>query len=233
MAHRESDGGGSDRLAPVIPLFTAPTAAEEPAPAGEQWHPTWTEPATGVAGRPSVAAAAPRSGSDVSAEATLLARDAAEKALLRKLRGRSLSVREARSVLSGHELDDADIDDVLDAFQDRGYLDDARLAEQLVHAATTRKAQGQRAIAQTLSARGIPRDLIDATLAELPDDDAERALEFARTKARSLASLDHDTALRRLHGQLARRGFTGPAAMSAARQALEEAGCGRSSVRFR
>ena len=48
-----------------------------------------------------------------------------------------------------------------------------------------RKGQGRRAIAQTLAQRGIPRDVVDAALATLPDDDAERALEFARTKARS------------------------------------------------
>ena len=44
-------------------------------------------------------------------------------------------------------------------------------------------------------------------LAELPDDDAERALEFARSKAPGMSRLEPDTALRRLLGQLARRGY--------------------------
>jgi len=159
-------------------------------------------------------------------------REAAETALLKKLRSRSLSVREARGVLAGHELEEHEIDAVVDAFLGHGYLDDARLAEHLVHVATDRKSQGRQAVAQALSARGVPRDVVDAALAELPDDDAERALAFARQKARSMGSLDRDTALRRLHGQLARRGFGGSTAMSAARQALDEAGSRPSSVRF-
>lgn len=159
-------------------------------------------------------------------------REAAETALLKKLRSRSLSVREARGVLVGHELHEHEIDAIVDGFLSHGYLDDARLAEQLVHIATDRKAQGRQAVAQTLAARGVPRDVIDAALAELPDDDAERALAFARQKARSMASLDRETALRRLHGQLARRGFGGATAMSAARQALDEGGTRSSSVRF-
>ncbi|WP_251449260.1 regulatory protein RecX [Microbacterium sp. Marseille-Q6648] len=149
-------------------------------------------------------------------------RDAAERTLLRKLRVRSLSVREARSVLGEQGLPTDEVDDVLQTFLDRGYLDDAALAEQLTHAAVDRKGHGRRVIAQTLAKRGVPRDVADAALEALPDDDAERALEFARSKARSMASLDGDTALRRLMGQLARRGYGGSAAMSAAKQALAE-----------
>ena len=59
-------------------------------------------------------------------------------------------------------------------------------------------------------------------LAELPDDEFERALDFARQKARSMRDLDREVALRRLSGQLARRGYGGKA-LAAARQALDEA----------
>jgi regulatory protein len=52
-------------------------------------------------------------------------------------------------------------------------------------------------------------------------------------KARSMSSLDRDTALRRLVGQLSRRGYGGSVAMTAARQALDENGSGGSGVRFR
>ena len=57
----------------------------------------------------------------------------------------------------------------------------------------------------------------------LEDDDEERALEFARTKAQSLLRVDDETALRRLTGQLARRGYGGGVAMNAARTAMREA----------
>ncbi len=159
--------------------------------------------------------------------------EGATQGLVKRLRTRQLSVREARAMLGERGLDNSAAEDVVADFEARGYLDDARLAEQLVYAATSRKGQGRRAIAQTLSGRGIPREVVDAALEELPDDEAERALEFARQKARSMGSLDREAAVRRLHVQLARRGFGGSMAMTAAKQALDEAGVGSSGVRFR
>ncbi|WP_307785486.1 regulatory protein RecX [Microbacterium hibisci] len=159
-------------------------------------------------------------------------RDAAERGLLKKLRARQVSVAEATSYLAQHELQGEAVDAILDAFLARGYLDDARLAEQIVHAGIDRKGQGRQAISQSLAKRGVPRDVADAALAELPDDDAERALEFARSKAGSMRGLERDVALRRLAGQLARRGYGGSAALSAARQALDEATRPSSRVRF-
>lgn len=166
-------------------------------------------------------------------------REGAEELLVRKLRSRSLSLSEARLVLRGYEressrLDPAVIDEVIDDFCRRGYLDDAILAGQLVTSGVERKGQGRVALSRALAQRGIPRDVIDAALDELPDDDADRALEYARTKARSMARLDGDTALRRLMGQLARRGYNGSVAMTAAKAALSEVTSGRptSGVRF-
>ena len=146
----------------------------------------------------------------------------AEKQLLKKLRVRSLSTSEARATLVAFGLGLVEAEALVDRFASRGYLDDAALAEQIVHVGLDRKGQGRRVIAQALAKRGLPRDVADAALAALPDDDTERALEFARSKARSLASLDRATALRRLVGQLARRGYGGSTAFEAARRALDE-----------
>lgn len=166
-------------------------------------------------------------------------RAAAEDLLVRKLRSKSLSVSEARSVLRGFEdrgqrIDAGQVDDILDDYGRRGYLDDATLAWHLVTSGVERKGQGRIALSRALAQRGIPREVIDEALAELPDDDAERAVEFARSKARAMSGLDPDTALRRLVGQLARRGYNGSVAMTAAKTALREAAFGRpaSGVRF-
>ncbi|WP_439594070.1 regulatory protein RecX [Microbacterium sp.] len=140
---------------------------------------------------------------------------------------------EARDLLRDHDLELDEVERLLARFQSLGYLDDTLLAEQLVHVGSDRKGQGRRVIAQTMTKRGIPREVADAVLAELPDDDDERALEFARTKAKSMASLDRDTALRRLTGQLARRGYGGAVAMTAARAALDEVQKPSTGVRFR
>jgi regulatory protein len=184
----------------------------------EAWHPTWADDR-------------PQLGPSVDSEhAENL--ELAEKVLLKKLRTRSLSVSEARGVLREYSLDAAEVDHLIAQMDEYGYLDDAALADQLIHAGADRKCQGRQAIAQTLAKRGIPREVADVALAELPDDDLERALEFARSKARSLQSLDRDTALRRLTGQLARRGY-GSLAMTAARIALDEGSRGSGGgVRF-
>ena len=157
---------------------------------------------------------------------------AAERGLLKKLRGRQVSVSEAKTYLGQYELGREGVEAILDAFLERGYLDDARLAEQVVHSGVDRKGQGRQALSQSLAKRGIPRDIADAALAGLPDDDAERALEFARSKAGSMRGLERDVALRRLAGQLARRGYGGSAALNAARQALDESMRPTGRVRF-
>ncbi|WP_258130916.1 regulatory protein RecX [Microbacterium sp. MYb66] len=153
---------------------------------------------------------------------------------MRKLRARSLSVSEARVVLKGHDLEGGVIEDVIDDFCHRGYLDDVALAGVLVTSGVERKGQGRVALSRALAQRGIPRDIIDGALDDLPDDDDERALEFARGKARSMSRLDHDTALRRLVGQLSRRGYNGAVSMKAAKAALRETtfGGSTSGVRF-
>ena len=145
-----------------------------------------------------------------------------ESVVLRKLRARQLSESEVRAVIRAHPLDEQSADALLRGLRRHGYVDDAALAEQLVRSAVERKGQGRQVIAQTLAKRGVPRDVADAAMSALPDDDAERALEFALTKARSMSRLDQDTALRRLVGQLARRGYPSSVAMTAARRALDE-----------
>jgi regulatory protein len=158
--------------------------------------------------------------------------DDAEELLTRRLRRSALSEREARTFLVQRGIDPAVVEVTLDRFTSRGWIDDAVLAEQLIYAGTSRKGQGRRAIAQTLSARGIARDVADAALAGLPDDDDDRALEYARSKAHGLRSYDLETAMRRLMGQLARRGYSGSVASSAARTALNEQR-GSAGVQFR
>lgn len=217
-----------------------PTRAVDPIPSLESRDPSDRHPARGGTARSAPRLRALQQQDDPGGGADPgRVREAAEELLVRKLRSRSLSISEARMVLKGYEqdgarLDSGAIDDVLDDFCRRGYLDDALLAGQLVTSGVERKGQGRVALSRALAQRGIPRDVVDAALDELPDDDAERALEYARTKARGLSRLDGDTALRRLVGQLSRRGYNGSVAMTAAKTALAEASFGRpaSGVRF-
>jgi regulatory protein len=238
MSAREGDGGGirrvhEPRLAPVtylpgvtpddappvrwaVPLAPVDDAGDDRSP----WHGVDDDAIVGEAD-----AAAEGLAPDSAAED-------ADDMLTRRLRRSALSEREARTFLAQRGVDPGTIEETLDRFTGRGWIDDAVLAEQLLYAGTSRKGQGRRAIAQTLAQRGISRDVAEAALATLPDDDAERALEYARSKAHGLRSYDLDTAMRRLTGQLARRGYSGSVSSTAARTALtEQRGAG--GVRFR
>lgn len=216
------ESGGEDDLAPVIPLF-AGSAADRPAAAAR--------PASG--GGPVARRSRGRSVDTVERSLETEERSvdadppvgpaALERMLLRRLGARGLSVREAEDFLRTRGMDRDAATELVSAFCERGYLDDGRLAEQLVWSGANRRSEGRQAIARRLAQRGVDREAADAALAELPDDDDERALAFARGKAPSLARLDPDVALRRLAGQLARRGFGGSSALSAARTALQEA----------
>lgn len=239
-----STHGGEEHLAPVIPLFGgagAAAAAEPPEPPHERTpriprrtgdSGLWTSALVDGPRRGGLSAVTPPDdGADDGQDPDELRRRA-EETLVRKLRGKQLSVSEARSVLRDADLDRDAIEQVIDEFQHRGYLDDRTLAQLLVSSGVERGGQGRIALSRALAQRGIPRDLIAEALDELPDDDAERALEYARGKAPGMVSLDPDTALRRLLGQLARRGYGSSVAMNAARTALREAGTGSRGVRF-
>jgi regulatory protein len=226
MDSRNDDGGRSPGLAPVtyLPGVTPP---EEPVrwavplepSSGFSLAPEEDDRASGLASLGDTAHGdAPRA--DAVQEDP--SQDHAEATLARRLRRSALSEREARTFLAQHGVERSTVETVVDRFLSLGWIDDAVLAEQLLYAGTSRKGQGRRAIAQTLSQRGIARDVADAALASLPDDDEDRALEYARSKAHGLRSYDLDTAMRRLMGQLARRGYSGTVASTAARAALTE-----------
>lgn len=249
-------GGDREWIAPVIPLFgggaDAPqrkatdrgrgaaveaekASVPEDEPEGEEplaWSSTWdSEPVVSIGSRrredPTDDAHTTGAGDTADTPDAGDVAEAAEKLLLKRLRGRSLSIREARDLLTREGVDNEAAEVIVAVFIARGYLDDAALAEQIVHVGLDRKGQGRLVIAQSLAKRGIPRDVADAALLALPDDDRERALEFARSKARALSTVDPDAALRRLTGQLARRGYGGSLAVDVAREALREAGGSR------
>lgn len=142
--------------------------------------------------------------------------------LIKRLRRRGLSEAEATDELVAEGVERGVAEVLVAELVGKRWLGDADLAEQLVHTAVTRRREGRRAIAQVLAKRRIPRDIADVALAALPDDDAERALEFARQKAGGYRGVPVDVAIRRLVGQLQRRGYPPGVAMSAARLALAD-----------
>ena len=107
----------------------------------------------------------------------------------------------------------------LDRVAALGLLDDAAFARSLVRETLRAKPAGVRLLRQKLVQKRVPREVIDAVLAEHRQERRERAdagedvdaeaVGFARKRALapSMQRLDPQVRRRRLQGQLARRGF--------------------------
>lgn len=149
----------------------------------------------------------------------------ASDALVRWLGRAPRSVRDARHFLRDgfEELGEVDIERIIDRMLELGYLDDLALAEQLRDGRFRRRNLGRTAMARELRELGIDETDIETALGEFDRDaEYEQALELARSRARRVSVGDRDTAYRRLHAYLARRGYSGELASRAVRAALDE-----------
>jgi regulatory protein len=96
-----------------------------------------------------------------------------------------------------------------------GALDDAQFARQFIRAKISGAGLSRRRLQSELWRRGVARDVIDAALADvLEEDEVDESAQIAQVaakKLRTLRSLDAATARRRLYAFLARRGYDGSA----------------------
>jgi regulatory protein len=142
-----------------------------------------------------------------------------ERALgLLAVRPRSRRELEQRLTAAGFGADE--VADVLGRLERVGLVDDADFARQLAEQQFVHKRAGRRAVTSALIAKGIAPDLIEAVVAEAPDDEEARAEELARSKALRMGSGDPAKAFNRLFGLLMRRGYAPQVARQAARRAL-------------
>ncbi|GAA1747382.1 regulatory protein RecX [Agromyces humatus] len=151
--------------------------------------------------------------------------DRIDRLVVSRLRRSALSVTEVRSVLAEHGLDEHEIDEWIERYERLGYLDDARLAEQLVHSHGVRRGRGSGAILNELSRRGIDGGIARAAVEDLdPETERENALAVAERRARQLTGLDRQTAERRLSAFLQRRGYSSDIVREAVTAAIAAAG---------
>lgn len=155
----------------------------------------------------------------------------AENVSMHALTRRGMSRWELEKTLLSRELDADIVGAELDRLEGVGLLDDAALAETFVRTQHDRKGLGRGALTAELRRRHIDQEHIDAALEQVDDDDEQtRATELAVKRAGQLSSYDLETAKRRLHGFLARKGYSS----GVVRAAVDEALSTRSSgVRFR
>jgi SOS response regulatory protein OraA/RecX len=156
----------------------------------------------------------------------------ADNVLANRLRGRGLSLAEAREVLAGAEIDPDIVEETLARYVSLQYIDEAALAEQILHTHLDRKGLGRRSVEMEMRRRKLDPLVIEEAMAEQPDDELARATEVAMKRVGQLSSYDDETAERRLTSFLMRRGYGGGVVRDAAKAALATRR-GSSRVRFR
>jgi SOS response regulatory protein OraA/RecX len=156
----------------------------------------------------------------------------ADNVLANRLRGRGLSLAEAREVLGDAEIDPDIVEETLARYVSLQYIDEAALAEQILHTHLDRKGLGRRSVEMEMRRRKLDPLVIEEAMAEQPDDELARATEVAMKRVGQLSSYDDETAERRLTSFLMRRGYGGGVVRDAAKAALATRR-GSSRVRFR
>jgi regulatory protein len=150
----------------------------------------------------------------------------ARKILLDQLTGRARTRSELATKLAQRQVPDDVATRLLDRFEEVGLVDDSAFAREWVEQRQTGRGLARRALAQELRRKGIADEVVRETLDEVdPDDEVEAARMLVRAKLRTVGSLDHDKAVRRLVGMLARKGHSSSVAFRVVKEELAALGC--------
>jgi regulatory protein len=145
--------------------------------------------------------------------------DKARKAALALIARQPYTAHRLRRKLRGKGFDADIIDEVIEALESAGVVDDAAYA--MEYAAYHARERGPRRIAADLRARGVDRRHIAAALADRDrDDEPDAATAVLARLAGRYQGLEPAVARRRAYGMLARRGFTSEAARLALERVL-------------
>ncbi|HET7357971.1 MAG TPA: regulatory protein RecX [Nocardioidaceae bacterium] len=153
------------------------------------------------------------------------AEEVARKILLDQLTGQARSRAELESKLAKRRVPDEVAERLLDRFEEVGLVDDRAFARSWVQSRQAGRGLARRALAHELRRKGIDDQVAREALDEVdPDDEVEAARTLVRRKLRSVQRLDQTTAVRRLSGMLARKGYPAGVAFRVVREELDAAG---------
>jgi regulatory protein len=99
---------------------------------------------------------------------------------LRLLSAREHSRAELERKLAAHEQEPGDLQRVLDALQAKGFLDDQRVVESVLHRRAGKLGAGR--IRQELQAKGVEAQAVASAIADLKSTELGRAREVWRRK---------------------------------------------------
>ncbi len=110
---------------------------------------------------------------------------------------------------------------VLYKLQEQGLINDEEFARAWSESRQRAKKLSKRVISTELRGKGVSSEIIERVTSEIDEaDEYAIALELAQRKYRPIAHLDPEVIRRRIHGALARRGFS----MSVISSAMREIG---------
>ena len=145
----------------------------------------------------------------------------ARKILLDQLTGQARSRAELQKKLDAKDVPAAIARELLDRFEEVGLINDEAFARAWIASRQPGKGLARRALAQELRRKGIDDEVARDALDEIdPDDEREVARRMVQRKLRSMRSLDHAVATRRLVGMLARKGHSPGVAYAVVREEL-------------
>jgi regulatory protein len=139
---------------------------------------------------------------------------------------RPRSQDELRQTLRRKGFDDETSEPLLGKLVKAGLVDDAAFAEEWVRARHTYKGLARSALVMELKRKGVDSEIAAQAASEVDKESEEqRARELVRKKLRSLGgNIDEQTAIRRLLGMLARKGYPQGLSYSVIREELQEFG---------
>ncbi len=111
---------------------------------------------------------------------------------------------------------------VLARLREQRYLDDERFARTFTEREALERGAGAQLVRASLRAHGVAEPLVREAAETAAAAEAVTALSLARKRAARLRGLAHDVQVRRLAGQLARRGYRAGVVYEAVRAALAE-----------
>lgn len=141
------------------------------------------------------------------------------------LAARPRSTDELRQALKRKGFDEETTETLLGKLDKAGLINDAEFAEMWVRSRHANMGLARNALVAELKRKGIDGDIAVQAAAEV-DREAEeqRARELVRKRMRSLGNVDEQTAIRRLLGFLARKGYPQGLAYTVIRDELREFG---------
>lgn len=128
--------------------------------------------------------------------------------VMRRLNAAPRSRGELTKYLLAKDFDPTLIDKVLDRVSSMGYIDDVAYAQEWVRSRHRSRGLAPSVLKRELISKDIDVAVIEGALDQLTvDDTQERAYELAAKKYRSLMSVDHAVAVRRIASLLQRKGY--------------------------